>query len=215
MSRMLDLTGMRFGRLVAMEREINGPKNVSWRCKCDCGTEKWIRLSHLRSGNTRSCGCGASDASRKRSTKHGMYGTRTYRIWMLMHQRCSNPKSTSYPFYGALGVRVCGAWATFERFFADMGECPGDAHSLDRFPDRKGNYEANNCRWATKIQQARNTKANRWIEFNGSRRTLAEWCELLDLPYGRTKARLKAGHPPEIAFLATKAHSSRPLETFK
>jgi hypothetical protein len=215
MSRILDLAGVRFGRLTAIERQIDGPKNVKWRCICDCGAEKWIRLSHLRSGATQSCGCLAVETSAALNTKHGMYGTRTYRIWMLMHQRCSNPKSTPYPFYGALGVSVCDAWSDFAQFLADMGECPSSVHSLDRFPNTEGNYEPSNCRWATKIQQARNTKSNHWIEFKGERKTLAEWSELLDIPYTRIKARLAAGYPPEVAFLPVKAHRSKPLETFK
>src|SRR6478736_1916805 len=80
--------------------------------------------------------------------------SRTYWSWISMLNRCRCATSTSYPLYGARGIKVCERWESFDSFLADMGERP-DGTSLDRVnPD--GNYEPGNCRWATSKQQARN-----------------------------------------------------------
>jgi hypothetical protein len=87
-------------------------------------------------------------------TKHGMYGTRTYKSWVMMKQRCNNPKAPKYRLYGGRGISVCRGWATFEGFFADMGERP-EGKTLDRI-DNDGDYEPANCRWATASEQNSN-----------------------------------------------------------
>ena len=79
-----------------------------------------------------------------------------YRTWQAMNNRCHNPSATDYPSYGARGVIVCDRWRnSFENFLADMGMRPQGA-TLDRFPNNRGNYAPDNCRWATRIEQSRN-----------------------------------------------------------
>lgn len=102
--------------------------------------------------------------------------TREYASFINMHQRCRNPNNPNYPRYGGRGVRVCEAWSKFNAFIADMGERP-EGTTLDRYPDRDGNYEPNNCRWATATEQVRNRRSTRMCVLGGVERPLAEVCE--------------------------------------
>lgn len=85
----------------------------------------------------------------------------TYTSWCNMLARCHNPRASSYKYYGAKGIAVCERWLKFEEFLADMGERPSSKHSLDRWPNRNGNYEPGNCRWATQSEQCRNKTTTR------------------------------------------------------
>lgn len=106
--------------------------------------------------------------------KHGKTGTRAHNTWMRMHDRCRNDRQGNY---GARGITVCDRWRLFEKFLADMGEPPSREHSLDRV-DVNGNYEPSNCRWATRIEQARNTTRNTYLTHDGQTKTIAEWAEI-------------------------------------
>lgn len=79
-----------------------------------------------------------------------------FNIWSMMKQRCNNPKHTYYYLYGARGVRVCDRWLSFENFVRDMGERPSPKHTIDRYPNKKGNYEPGNVRWALPAEQNKN-----------------------------------------------------------
>lgn len=81
--------------------------------------------------------------------------TRTYVTWEGMKQRCLNRWSTSYPYYGGRGVKICERWLKFQNFYEDMGERP-PGKSLDRYPNKDGDYEPGNCRWATPHEQRMN-----------------------------------------------------------
>lgn len=81
----------------------------------------------------------------------------TYNSWRSMHDRCKTKKGKIFKYYGARGITVCERWKTFESFLEDMGERPSMHYSLDRI-DNDGNYEPGNCRWATRTQQASNTR---------------------------------------------------------
>ena len=84
-----------------------------------------------------------------------------YRAWDSMLQRCYNRRHRAWKNYGGRSIRVCERWLIFENFAADMGPHPGKGWSLDRYPDNDGNYELNNCRWATKSMQRRNQRNNK------------------------------------------------------
>jgi hypothetical protein len=103
----------------------------------------------------------------ERMTTHGHTINRTisptYRSWCAMMTRCTNNSTPQFKNYGAKGIKVCDQWHTFENFLRDMGERPSLAHSIDRFPNGKGNYELGNCRWATRSQQCRNRKTSRAV----------------------------------------------------
>lgn len=156
--RALDLRGRRFKRLIAVARNGHVGVKVQWRCLCDCGKTCLALTNDLTSGRHGSCGC----LHREIVTKHGHAkktdgnSTPTYRTWLSMIQRCTNPNATGFEHYGGRGISVCKRWLKFEQFVADVGIRPSLLHSLDRFPDPDGDYRPGNCRWATRKQQRQN-----------------------------------------------------------
>lgn len=123
----------------------------------------------------------------------------TYRTWHAMINRCTNPSATQFSFYGGRGIGVCERWRTFANFLADVGEKPTIKHSLDRYPDKNGNYEPGNIRWATPAEQANNTRRTRFISAFGHTLSLQQWSRKTGLSGDVISYRLKAGWEPELA----------------
>jgi len=151
--RLVDRTGMRYGRLTAQKKVGNDRHGRAlWQCVCDCGTPIVVSSCSLSTGNTASCGC----LLRETITKHGGTGKGSYNTWRAMMRRCYNSADKDYQRYGAVGVVVDPSWHKYENFARDMGEPVGN-QSLDRI-DPYGGYCAQNCRWATPTTQARNIR---------------------------------------------------------
>lgn len=151
-----DIAGQKFTRLTVLERAESKGKHAAWKCVCDCGNEKIVMGANLRTGQVKSCGCLLRESSRVRSTKHGLFGTPEYQILQSIIQRCENENDKSYEQYGGRGITVCERWKnSLENFMTDMGNRPSSKHSIDRI-EVHGNYEPDNCRWATKTEQSRN-----------------------------------------------------------
>lgn len=130
-------------------------------------------------------------------TTHGRSDTPEYYAWSDMMTRCYNEKHKEFVNYGGRGIKVFDKWHTFAGFFEDMGLRPSPTHSIDRFPNQDGGYEPCNCRWATKKEQARNRKTNRFLTFNGETKLLVEWSELLGIPFDVIFSRIKSGKSVE------------------
>lgn len=162
--RKIDITGQRFGRLLVVtddgDRHVSpgGHSSILWRCQCDCGAVVSVRGSDLSRGETKSCGCLQRELVAARLRRHGHRHTATYGSWMAMLQRCRNPANKRWARYGGRGIKVCDRWLVFENFLADLGERP-QGKTLDRWPNPDGDYEPNNCRWATNYQQRHNRSA--------------------------------------------------------
>jgi hypothetical protein len=156
MNPKFDLSGKRFGRLVALEFSHKDARwNRVWSCVCDCGSSVKARSVDLSTGNTQSCGCLRKDRIVKVNSRHGQRRSRAYSIWSSMRTRCLNPKHARYGRYGGRGIQCCERWASFANFYADMGDPPA-GRSLDRI-NNDGNYEPGNCRWATATEQYHNS----------------------------------------------------------
>lgn len=195
MSRSIDLTGQRFGKLIAI-RCVGTTKarQAIWRCKCDCGNEADIRSSCLRNGDTRSCGCLQRIISKEVNTKHGEAHSRLYSIWSAMKCRCDNPNNQAFEHYGARGIAVCDEWQEYTNF-RDWAIANGynDELSIDRI-DVNGNYSPDNCRWITMKEQSNNRRSNHLISFDGETHTLKEWAVIKGLKYGTLSSRINRYH---------------------
>ena len=186
----IDLTGKKFGSFLILRRDKNhAPGIVSWICKCECGEIKSIRGGNLKNGKCSCAKCGDEIGMGNRS--HGMSDSPTYISWSRMKNRCQNKNDDSYYKYGGRGIKVCKRWMKFENFLEDMGERP-EGMSIDRIEGDKG-YEPGNCRWATAVEQARNTRRNRLITYNGESKSIVEWSELTGIPQDTLRGRLNMG----------------------
>jgi hypothetical protein len=158
----IDYVGHRFGRLtikslVGCHVFACGRRKFFWNAYCECGSKVLVGHDELRRGDTKSCGCFQKESVRDRSIKHLQSNSPTYVSWAAMKQRCMNKNHTAYKNYGGRGIAISKRWInSFENFLADMGERPAGT-SLDRI-DNDGNYGPKNCRWATRSQQAKNSR---------------------------------------------------------
>ena len=181
--RFQNLTGQRFGRLVITEYAGRNGTATQWKCTCDCGNTIVALAGNIKKGDTRSCGCLRREVSAARLTTHGMRDTAEFRIWAKIIERCENPKSQAYKYYGGRGISICERWRhSFVEFFQDMGPRPSPEHQIDRYPDMNGNYEPGNCRWATPTQNNRNRRSNHVLAFQGRSQTIADWGDEIGIP---------------------------------
>lgn len=205
-----DLTGQRFGRLIAVSVEPKDGKhhNTRWHCICDCGGTALVTMQDLRRpGGTISCGCYHSERTREAVTTHGMTNSREYEAWCTAKKRCYNPNSARYKNYGARGIAMCAEWLhSFEQFFADMGPCP-EGMQLDR-KNNDGNYDKSNCHWTDRTSNMRNRQNAVRVTHNGQTLPLKEWAERLGIKYSTLWNRYKQGIP---LFAALAPHSGKKI----
>jgi hypothetical protein len=150
-----------------------------------------VIFGSLTSGHTVSCGCHRDAILSGANRTHGKTGTAEHGGWKAMIARCTNPKNRRYHRYGGRGITVCERWRnSFEAFLEDMGPKPSPRHTVDRYPDRDGNYEPGNTRWATPKQQSRNQEKSLFYTHDGQTRSLPEWCEILGIDYQLVYNRL-------------------------
>lgn len=186
-----ELLGKKINRLTVIGVAPRWRWRIRWQCQCECGNLSVVTSQNLLSGKAKSCGCYSNEATGNRFRKHGKRWSVEYQMWCNMIQRCTNPRDTEYHNYGGRGISVCESWHKFENFYADMGDAPKGL-TIDR-KDTNGNYEKDNCRWATALEQARNTRRNRMITHNGRTQALSAWVEETGLSGGCIVHRLQRG----------------------
>lgn len=197
--------GQKFGRLELVSRvpKLKPTEQQRWKCLCECGKVLTAYQGNLITGKTTSCGCyrkqvtaalgartGAVNGGKTRT--HGMRSSPEYRIWGLLKNRVSNPESQDYANYGGRGIKFDPRWASFDNFYADMGDRPGPGFSIDRI-DNEGDYCKSNCRWATSKTQNRNRRDNVLLDFDGRTQCVAAWAEELKLNAKTLYQRLADG----------------------
>lgn len=214
-----NLVGNRYGKLTVellLGRGAMG--HTLWLCRCECGVVVSVESNALRN-NRVSCGCskyeGAAEACRKNFTTHGATKNytfdREYITWQSMKQRVKAPNKSNSHLYLHKGIKICNRWLNgeddktgYECFLLDMGKKPTPKHSIDRYPNKNGNYEPTNCRWATSKEQARNLSTNKMVTVEGVTMCLSEACEKYDVPYYRANKRLIMGWTGDSVFLHPK-----------
>ena len=159
---------------------------------CDyCKTEKDISLFPARGRRCKRC---AADAAKQKRASLDFRETPVspeQRTLKGMVQRCHNPNSGGYPRYGGRGISVCDRWReSSHNFIEDMGPKPGPGYSIER-NDNNGNYEPDNCRWATRTEQNRNTSRNVFVEHNGKQITISELSSLTGIHVETIRSRVK------------------------
>lgn len=200
MSRYFDITGRRFGRLVALKvdhkKQYKSCKVEYWLCKCDCGNTKSIAKTALLSGDTSSCSCYLS-------RRQGKSSQRIYRIWQGMIDRCENENHKHYDDYGGRGITVCSEWHDLETFYSwALSNGYADNLTIDR-ENNNGNYCPENCRWVTMKVQNNNRRDNRLLTYNGETKTSKQWSEFLGIDFRVLSYRLCHGWTVEKALETT------------
>ena len=215
---MKDISGKRFGRLVAIkptgEKKEN---NYLWLCKCDCGKKIVTKGANLTSGGTQSCGC----LRVEKITKHGGTHERLYKVYSSIKERCYNKNFPHYKNYGGRGIKMCEEWLgrnkgyyNFKKWamangyneLAFKGEC-----TIDRI-DVNGDYEPNNCRWVGQKVQQNNRSNNKKIKYNGETKNLNEWCSILGYKENSISQLLKKGYTLEEIIDFRKNHTLSKLQ---
>lgn len=185
MSKLLDLTGQRFGMLTVKEFDsLNKHKQALWKCLCDCGNTKVVSSNNLRRGLIISCGCYHDENIKHINVTHGHSKTRLYKIWQGIKRRCYNSNEIRFKNYGGKGIKMAKEWKDNFTIFEEWALNNGyeDNLTIDRI-DLSKDYEPNNCRWTTIEQQANNKSNNVFIEINGESHTLGEWAKIAGISY--------------------------------
>ena len=203
MGRFKDIAGERYGRLVARKRiskQVGKRKMSYWICDCDCGNKTTVQLTHLTSGDTKSCGCLSAELASKRNSSHRMINTRFYSIWAHIKTRILNENCHCYSDYGGRGLRIDENWLEFEHFYNDMHNsykehtkkhCEKNT-TIDRINNDKG-YFPKNCRWATQKQQVNNRRNTLYFTIKGERMTASQIANKYDLTHSTVSHRINRG----------------------
>lgn len=199
----ISLEGQRFGKLVVISQadfriKPDGTKEYRWLCKCDCGNRTIVSTSSLRTGNTKSCGCIQKEKATEHivsiNKSHGDCYSRLYSIWSNMLFRCKCETASEYKYYGGRGISVCEEWCEYSAFKEwAMANNYSEELTIDRI-DVNGNYCPENCRWATKLQQANNKTSNRYLLTpDGKYLSMADCSRKYNIPYYTLRSRIHRG----------------------
>lgn len=190
--------GTKYNRLIVLAKLGRNKHNQQlYLFHCDCGTDKVIAGYLVKSGNTQSCGCKKVETSRENGLSKRYredWEDRPFNILQGMKSRCYNVNDKNYANYGGRGIEICSEW--LEDFQAFMQWVRASNYSKDLSIDRidnDGNYEPNNCRWATMKEQSNNTRFNRTISINGVIKNATQWAEISGINVTTILFRLNSG----------------------
>lgn len=211
------LVGLRFTRMTITSVVGRKPDcGLIVDAVCDCGNNRRLPLKSLRSGNTKSCGCARREASGAAliamCTTHGRSKTPAYIRWWHMLRRCEDPKTEAFRDYGARGIGVCARWHDVVAYASDTGDRPTPRHTLDR-TDNDGGYWCGraecpecgplgrvcNVRWATRSEQAYNSRRALWVTVDGVKRRVVDVCGEHRTTLSAFRARVASGWDPVAA----------------
>lgn len=196
-----DLTGMKFGEWTVLSKiGSNKHQHIKWKCRCSCGSIGEILTSQLISGQSKCCRECAYKIVGEKNRKHGMSQDRIYKIYSGMKNRCYDENTECFDKYGGRGITICPEWLNDFQAFYDWSMSHGysDDLTIDRI-NVYGNYEPNNCRWATNKEQANNKRTNVFIVVDGVKMTMAQAAEKYGVKYETLRSRIKSGYSPDIA----------------
>ena len=185
------MEGQRIGALVVLRRAPSERGKAKWFCRCDCGMECSKFGYLLRQQRVKSCGIGGCQWWNFLPPGNMRAHPLEWSSWASMIERCKGLEAKTKRNYLDRGITVCERWKDFKNFFVDMGKRPTRAHTIDRYPDNNGNYEPGNCRWATKKQQAQNTRSNIFVDFMGEKIKLSELSDKITFEEPCVRGRLK------------------------
>lgn len=192
MGREKDMTGFKTDTLLVLEYAgTDKYGSAMWKCLCSCGKTFITCGSRIRSGKTRSCGHLQRETASKLNRTHGCSHHHLFKQWNGIKQRCTNKNNAEFSYYGGKGISICKEWQDFETYMKwaiDHGWKKG--LTIDRIDNSKG-YSPENCRFATRADQNRNTtRTHRILDGDGNlitaaeaaraaglnRSTVAKWC---------------------------------------
>lgn len=186
------VAGQVYGNLVLLTegQPRSGYRTVN--VSCVCGVQKTIRLDGLTSGRVKSCGCQRPQNGLKHGHRRSGTHDPTYTSWDSMWQRCGNPNSPAYDYYGGRGITPDPRWKDFATFLSDMGPRPSRDYELDRINNDLG-YFKGNCRWLPKPLQSRNRRYTLTANLDGKEVTVWEMSQMSGLPQDLIRQRLRNG----------------------
>lgn len=183
-----DFTGRKYGRLTVINMSHKDKKGkYYWNCICECGNTAVVVGAHLKSGNTKSCGC----LFREFRKKHGGDGTKLYSVWKNMRYRCRCKTAPYYDDYGGRGIDICKEWGKYNAF-REWAVHNGyrEGLTIDRIDNDDG-YNPSNCQWVTIKEQSRNKRTTRLVTINGKTLCLTDWAKLLGISKNTLRYRLR------------------------
>lgn len=200
-AHIIDMVGKRFGRwMPILDCGKSDSGKYQYLCVCDCGESKVVAGIYLRSGGSRSCGCFQRESTsiRKGNQSHGKAKTSVYISWQSMKTRCTNSNHKHYHRYGGRDISYDPRWETFENFYADMGDKPA-GYTLERIDNSKG-YSKDNCKWASRKEQLRNTISTVLLTHKGKTQCMLDWAKDTGLKYSTIRSRVNLGWTADQIF---------------
>ncbi len=191
------LVGERFGKLLVLsdsKRRYKKSGGIVWKCLCDCGNITYVATNNLmaKKNKTVSCGC----YQKEKRIKHNLTGTRIYKTFIGMKDRCYNKNSSAYKWYGARGIKICDEWLGDDgaKNFFDWAMANGYADNLEIYRiNNDGDYEPSNCRWSNRQEQMNNTRNCHYVTIDGITHSITEWSRINGIKIGTIYARIKKG----------------------